>query len=120
MVGWKYEVFDCSENYYMFFWALCIPCGYHCMQVFSAKLAEPSNKEAAFRACTLVMLLGCFGGSINRKLLRKVLRIPDNPFSDFIHVLMPCCAATQEWMQVMSIQKGDPKVTITKLKKIRS
>lgn len=96
MVGWKFELFDCYENPFMFFWSLCIPCGYHCMQTFSAKHAEPDNRHAALRAYSLVLFLGCLGGSINRNKLRQVLKVEDQMICDFIHCLAPCCAATQE------------------------
>ncbi|CAG9336132.1 unnamed protein product [Blepharisma stoltei] len=116
MVGWKFELFDCQENYFMFFWSLCVPCGYHCMQMLNAKQAEPNNRHASLRAYSLVLFLGCLGGSLNRHMLRQSMKIEDNSIWDFIHCLVPCCAVTQEWMHVMSIQKGNSKLKITELK----
>lgn len=96
MEGWRFELFDCGENPFMFAWALCIPCGYNCMQTCNAKHSEPENRNAALRAYLSVTFLGCYGASINRYMLRKTLKINDSVMFDFLHVVLPCCAVTQE------------------------
>ncbi|CAG9327464.1 unnamed protein product [Blepharisma stoltei] len=119
MEGWKYELFDCGRNPFMFIWSICMPCGYHCMQTCDAKHAEPENRFAGLRAYSLVLFLGPIGASINRYMLRKTLKIKDNPIMDLSHFCIPCCAVTQEWMQVMQSMKGNEELKITQLKSIR-
>mmetsp|Transcript_23673 Transcript_23673/g.23428 ORF Transcript_23673/g.23428 Transcript_23673/m.23428 type:complete len:89 (+) Transcript_23673:81-347(+) len=88
------------------------------MQTCSAKHAEPLNKTVALRAFLCASFFGCLGGSINRHLLRKSMKIKDNVVFDFVHLIIPCCAATQEWMHVMKTMKGNENTLITQLKAI--
>ncbi|CAG9311969.1 unnamed protein product [Blepharisma stoltei] len=118
MEEWSYEICDCAKNPFMFVWSLCIPCGLHCMQTCNAKHADPLNKHSALRAYLCVLFFGCVGASINRNLLRKSLNIKGNLFHDFAHLIIPCCAVTQEWMQVMKVKKGSGELLITQLKVI--
>jgi Cys-rich protein (TIGR01571 family) len=113
MGGWDFKIFDCAQNIIMCLWGCFVPCGYVCMQALDAKLTD-SDKNAVVIAGALVCCLGCLGGIINRYRLRQKLSITDE--SVLLDVLfwwfLPCCAVTQEYMQVMKVKKGNEKLPI--------
>ena len=113
MGGWDFKILDCSQNLIMYLWACCVPCGMVCMQSLDAKLTN-KDKNACLIAFLLDCCCGCIGGIINRHRLKVDLEITDE--SIIMDILfwcfLPCCAATQEYMQVMKNKKGNEKLMI--------
>lgn len=116
MSTWEVKIFDCNKNIFMFVWSCFVPCGMVCMQVVDAKLTDPENNNAALIAGLLGCCLGCIGGVINRKRLKKYLNIEGENISTdvFIWYCCPCCAATQEYIQTLILKKGNGNIPIWK------
>lgn len=112
MGGWDTQIFDCSKNIVMFAWSLCVPCGCVCMQAINAKLSD-SDKNAPIIAALLLCCLGDIGGILNRYRLRTQLNIEDSIVADIVFwCFIPCCAVTQEYIEVMKQKGGGEKVLI--------
>jgi Cys-rich protein (TIGR01571 family) len=82
------------------------------MQVVDAKFTD-NDRNAALIAGLLAYCLGCIGGVINRYRLRERLNIKDKAIMDVVFwYCLPCCAATQEYIQVMRSKKGNERLLI--------
>ena len=117
MGGWDIRIFDCQKNVIMFLWSCFVPCGVVCMQACDAKLTD-SDKNAPIIAAALICCLGCIGGIINRYRLKEKLGIKEDPIllDVLFWLCLPCCAATQEYIQVVKEKKGKEDTLIWELK----
>lgn len=115
MSTWDVKIFDCNKNVLMFLWSCFVPCGIMCMQTVDAKLSDP-EKNSALIAGLLSCCLGCIGGGINRHRLKKNLNIEGESQSVdvFLWCCLPCCAATQEYIQTLTLKKGNGNIPIWK------
>lgn len=111
--NWNSDLFKCFDNAVMCLFSWCVPCGGVCMQAIDAKLALKSEPNAAVMACLCGWCLCVYGSAWNRSNIRKAYSIDGSYIVDcLLHEFCGCCAATQEWMQVMHKEKGEAKKTI--------
>ncbi|CAG9315158.1 unnamed protein product [Blepharisma stoltei] len=114
---WGIRLFECFRNPQMFAWAIFVPWGTACMHASEAKILMKSKDESvALKRFLCNACLCCFGCAWNRRALRKELVLDGNYFIDLmLWIFCPCCAATQEWQEVMVKKDKDSKVAIWNL-----